>query len=235
MSKYEIPDVAEWGEEDPRRQITGFDEEFLRSQYNEWMPPEQPALDSLLGLTLAEEMLADEAERVGGSALDIGCGNGKLLVTFAKRGYIESGLGVDISDEMANAARQTAENNNVELSFGRTSFELFDAKRYLTSLSPNKGFDLIIATEVLEHIYALRDMLGKVNEYLAPSGSFIGTVPRDHICDAVVHLHYFNGQSLGTLLSPFFRYVHVEPVDVTGEGECHLVFICRNPREVLDE
>lgn len=237
MKNYEKPDIEEWAENDPRRQMAGFDEEFLREQYNNWMRVEQFALPYLHGTALnkAEEKLADEVRRVGGSALDIGCGNGRLLAVLAGRGYIDEGLGIDISDEMATAARQTAANNAVELSFLRTSFELFDAKRYLASLQPSKGFDVIIATEVLEHIYALKEMLAKVHQSLAPGGSFIGATPQDHACDAIVHLHYFTPQSLGGLLSPFFRYVHVEPVDYTGEGEYHLVFICRNPREVLSE
>lgn len=226
MKSYEKPDVTEWAEDDPRRQMAGFDEDALRHQYNGWMPPEQPALDSLPGLTVAEEMLATEAERVGGNALDIGCGNGKLLVTLISRGYLSSGLGIDISDAMIEAAQQTARNNGVELSFERTSFESFGAKQRL---------DLIMATEVLEHIYNLRQMIGKTRRILTNAGVFIGITPKDHACDAIVHLHYFTSQSLGSLLSPFFRYVHVESVDVTGEGEYHLVFICRDPREVVDE
>lgn len=223
---YEKPDVSEWAEDDPRRQITSIDEEELRAQYNEWMPPEQPALEELPGLTVAEEMLAEEAEKVGGHALDIGCGNGKLLVTLAKRGYIETGIGIDISDAMIIAAQQTAENLNADLVFHQAAFESFSTFFF---------FDIIIATEVLEHIYALRDMVAKASRLLNVDGVFVGATPLEHTCDAVVHLHYFTTQSLGALLSPFFRYVHVESVDITGDGEYHIVFICRNPREVMDE
>ena len=225
MKSYEKPDIAEWAEDDPRRQMTGFDREFLREQYNEWMPPEQPALESLPGLTVAEEMLAEEAKRVGGYALDIGCGNAKLIVTLASRGYISSGFGIDISDAMIEAARQTALNIGVDVGFLRTPFESFSCGKV----------DIVIAAEVLEHIYAPRLMVARARNMLVAGGSFIGKTPLEHTCDAIVHLHYFTTQSLVALLSPFFTSVSVKPVDVTGEGEYRLVFICRNPREVLSE
>jgi 2-polyprenyl-3-methyl-5-hydroxy-6-metoxy-1,4-benzoquinol methylase len=228
VKDYTVPDITEWPEDDPRRKMSEFDESFLREQYNQWMPPEQPVLQELPGLNPMEEILTKEIAEVGGSALDIGCGNGKFLSSLAFSEHIGWGLGIDISDAMIANATESASNiaatSGAELTFARSSFEELG----------NKGFDIIIATEVLEHIYNLRAMIGKVRRILASGGIFVGTTPAGHTCDAIVHLHYFTSKSLGDLLSPFFRYVHVETVDATGEGENHLVFVCRHPREVLE-
>jgi 2-polyprenyl-3-methyl-5-hydroxy-6-metoxy-1,4-benzoquinol methylase len=228
MKPYERPNIEQWPDGDPRRQMDAFDEVALRKQYNDWMPPEQPPLSGLPGLNPMEEILVKEIGEAGGKALDIGCGNGKLLALLAVSGCIERGLGIDISDAMVENASKTVGNigvEGVELTLVRSSFEELG----------NKGFDTIIATEVLEHIYNLRSMINKARSILSPDGVFLGTAPDKHTCDAVVHLHYFTTQSLGKLLGDFFRYVHVEKVDATGDGEYHLVFICRNPREVIDE
>jgi 2-polyprenyl-3-methyl-5-hydroxy-6-metoxy-1,4-benzoquinol methylase len=192
------------------------------------MPPEQPPVENAdLGFNLLETPLAEAVKSVGGYALDIGCGNGRFLVTLAKLGYIKGGLGVDISDAMVANAERSALNNGVHLRFRRASVDGFDMATILGSWPP---VDAIVATEILEHIYYLRRAIGDIAAWLSDTGVFVGTVPLERTCDAVVHLHYFTRDSLYELLSDFFGYVWVKTIDVTGAGENHLAFVCFDPK-----
>lgn len=224
MKGYTEPDRSVWPEGDPRRTMEFATHDF-RGQYNEWMPPEQPAIENAdLGFNILESPLAAAVQSVGGYALDIGCGNGRFLVTLAKRGHVEGGLGIDVSNRMVDNAWDSAKNNGVNhrLDFRSIAIEDFD-------LWP-PSVDAIIATEVLEHIFYLRDTLWSISGWLSKNGVFVGTVPLEHTCDAVVHLHYFTRDSLYELLSDFFGDVWVKTIDVTGAGENHLAFVCRDPK-----
>jgi len=220
MKNYSEPDKSEWDEGDPRQQLTAFDEDPFRKQYNEWMVREQSALDVIPELCCAEKYLVDAVKSVGGHALDIGCGNGRLLTTFKINRYIDSGVGIDISDIMIENARKTAQNNDVLLFFERRSLE---------SMPYFGCYNIIIATEVLEHFFNVRLALKKISRYLVDDGVFVGVTPLEHNCDAVVHLHYFTLDNLTNLLHDYFSIVDVDVVDVTGVGENHLVFKCWKP------
>jgi 2-polyprenyl-3-methyl-5-hydroxy-6-metoxy-1,4-benzoquinol methylase len=197
--RYSEPDRSVWSEDDPRK-----------------------TMDFDLGFNILEKPLAEAVMAVGGYALDIGCGNGRFLVTLAKLGYIRGGLGIDISDAMVDNARKSAENNGVRLRFDRNPVEQID-------IWP--PVDAIIATEILEHIYYLRTGIDRMASWLRRDGVFVGTVPLERTCDAVVHLHYFTRDSLYGLLSDYFGNVWVKTIDVTGEGENHLAFICYEPKK----
>lgn len=225
MKPYSKPDINEWPEGDPRRRMAGFDEDFLRGQYDERMPGEQPAIHHWTPSKVLQRV-CDAVVLRDGAVLDVGCGNGRVLAWLLKHNHIDSGMGIDISDYMVENAIQTAIYNRVEIPYLRTSIEEF---------VPPHRFDTIIATEILEHIYLLRGALGRMTSWLVNDGMFAGAVPLEHVCDAVVHLHYFTQDSLRELLSDFFDAVNVEIVDETSEGEYHLVFICRQPRKGSDE
>ena len=63
---------------------------------------------SLAGSPLLEADLqfAERHFPTPGRLIDLGCGTGRLLLHFARRGY--SGLGVDLSDAMLEVLRQNA-------------------------------------------------------------------------------------------------------------------------------
>jgi len=225
MKPYEKPDMSQWPEGDPRRNMTGFDEDFLRKQYNEWMPLEQPPIHDWTP-SKVEQVVCDVIRLHDGECLDVGCGNGRLLVYLKKNNCIDGGMGIDISDAMVANAKQSAVNNLVlGLSFMRVAIETFYASHY---------YDVILATEMLEHVYHLRGLLERLVEWLDSGGVFVGTVPLEHNCDALVHLHYFSEDSLRDLLSNFFGNVVIRKIDNTGEGEYRLVFACRKPRKGND-
>ena len=73
--------------------------------------------------------------------LDIGCGEGKDAVFFAKNGYIVSAF--DIADSGLEKARKLAENHNVDVNFFKAN--IFDYKL-------DNDFDIIFASGVLHYL-----------------------------------------------------------------------------------
>ena len=67
----------------------------------------------------------DFLERVlpGGSVLEVGCGNGRLLIELARRGRITRGLGIDTARSRIDFARAWAK----DLGLGSLRFEVQDA------------------------------------------------------------------------------------------------------------
>lgn len=97
--------------------------------------------------------------------LDIGCGSGDLARILKARGGIVSG--VDISSSALDMARP----------YLLRSF-CFDIQRddWPSELMEQK-FDLVVASEVIEHIFMPADFLKKIKMLVAQGGSLIITMP----------------------------------------------------------
>ncbi len=99
-----------------------------------------------------------------GKILDIGCGNGNISFALGSLGY--DVLGVDVSVESIAIANQ----NN---SFANVKFEVLDADN--DTLDDN--FDIIICSEVLEHLNFPQQLVATCFRKLAVDGLLIATVP----------------------------------------------------------
>ena len=94
--------------------------------------------------------------------LEVGCGAGDLLVSLAKRGY--RGLGVDLSPEAIAVAQQRLTEGEVTAS--------------VKSVEEVEGlFDVVIASEVLEHCADDRSFLALLRDRVRPGGHLLLTVP----------------------------------------------------------
>lgn len=100
-----------------------------------------------------------------GSILDVGCGNGTMLEEIHKRGSWKL-AGVDSSRSAISIAR--ARGFDVHLA---------DATKGLLELFPPHSFDLVLAIEVIEHVYSPRDLLRQVRGVLKPGGRILLTTP----------------------------------------------------------
>jgi len=218
MTDYLVPNKSEWPADDPRQELRGFDEETFRAQYNGWMPREQPVLSNTLAALspidkIISEMIAAHSER--DFMLEIGCGNGRVSISLLVNDAVDELVMIDISDEMARNAEETAALHGVKPIVLRSSLESFQWQAL---------FDIVLAQELLEHLFNVHEGLAKIESLLLPGGIFLGTVPKLHTCDAVVHLHYFTRESLEQLLSGYFDNVLVSEIDATGQGQIHLLF-----------
>lgn len=99
---------------------------------------------------------------VGLKILDIGCGGGLLSEEFAKHGAEVTG--VDISENSIKIAQQHAKLNNLEIEYKVGIAE---------NLPFTENFDVVVCTDVLEHVENLEKCLSEVTRVLKPSGIFL--------------------------------------------------------------
>lgn len=121
--------------------------------------------------------------------VDVGCAQGDLIDALAKRFQVK-GYGCDISEEVVNASQQ----------------KLTQAEFRVLNISeetwPNKQFDLVVCSEVLEHIIkwedAVKNLTSMTKRYLlitVPGGKLRKT-------DKMVgHYRHFQGDELIAVLN----------------------------------
>lgn len=102
----------------------------------------------------------------GSRILDIGCGNGSLAARFLAEGM--QVVGVDLSESGIALARATHPQ-------GR--FEILSTETNLLEALDVEPFDVVISTEVIEHLYAPRALVRNAFDALRPGGHFVCTTP----------------------------------------------------------
>lgn len=103
----------------------------------------------------------------GASVLDLGCGNGTFLSLFRDRRWHL--YGVDFSPTGIEFAKR---------SFPEIDFTLADAELPAGDLLKRAGpVDLIISTEVIEHLYDPKAFLRNAYSLLKPGGILVLTTP----------------------------------------------------------
>lgn len=98
--------------------------------------------------------------------LDVGCGNGFTAGQFLARGC--EVVGIDLSRQGIEIARAT---------YPKGRFEVLPADANFLDALQAKPFDLVVSTEVIEHLYDPRSFTAQVFEALRPGGRFICTTP----------------------------------------------------------
>lgn len=104
--------------------------------------------------------------KAGTRVLDVGCGNGFTCGKFLERGCTV--VGIDLSEQGIDLARKTYSN-------GR--FEILPADERILDHLNEAPFDLVISTEVVEHLYDPRSYARGCFAGLKPGGRFICTTP----------------------------------------------------------
>lgn len=152
------------------------------------------------------EMLVSEGVIGGGlnggknrSLLEIGCAYGYLLELAQP--YFETLVGTEYSEAAATRARQVSENVQVHLGG-------------IERVPANQIFDLVICTQVIEHIYEPYEFIRDALNRLKPGGWLVMTTPNidswlRHLLRSrwpsfkiPEHVVYYNPKSLRSLLEP---------------------------------
>ncbi len=101
--------------------------------------------------------------------LDVGCGRGFYIKSLTFYKFIKEIHGIDINKNYLNQAKKIITNDE------RISLKL---KTIYKTDYPNNYFDLIIASEVLEHLKNDQNALKEIRRILKPKGKLIITVPQ---------------------------------------------------------
>jgi 2-polyprenyl-3-methyl-5-hydroxy-6-metoxy-1,4-benzoquinol methylase len=102
----------------------------------------------------------------GSRVLDVGCGNGALAGLFVDQGC--QVVGVDLSEVGIAIARQA---------HPTARFEVAIADEHLLSALGEPPFDLVVSTEVIEHLYAPATFLTGCHDALRPGGMLVLSTP----------------------------------------------------------
>jgi len=119
--------------------------------------------------------------------LDIGCGNGRYTIKFAK--HSKETIGIDLIKSRINYARSRK--------FKNVKFEIMNA---LKTDFKEKTFDCIIAADLLEHVKNPNSLLKEVKRILRYNGDFIFSTP--------------NGNRVTSLLRKFIGRERKFPIKV---------------------
>lgn len=98
--------------------------------------------------------------------LDVGCGNGYTAGQFLARGC--EVVGVDLSESGIAQARAA---------YPKARFEVLPADDRLLENLRNEPFDIVVSTEVIEHLYAPRPYVRGCFSALRAGGRFICSTP----------------------------------------------------------
>ena|SRR2546425_1206487 len=102
----------------------------------------------------------------GTRVLDVGCGNGHLASYFLSRRC--QVVGIDLSLQGVELAR---------LTYPNARFEALPADQEILDSLGEEPFDIVVSTEVIEHLYAPRDFARGCFAALKPGGKFLRTTP----------------------------------------------------------
>jgi 2-polyprenyl-3-methyl-5-hydroxy-6-metoxy-1,4-benzoquinol methylase len=146
----------------------------------------------------------------GKKVLDLGCRDGMLTQYYARGNTV---LGVDID-------RKALELIQHNLSIETQWLDLNGEWPFV-----EQSFDVIVACEIMEHLYLLDGFLDRVLATLKPDGLFIGSVPNafrmrnrlkflsgNEFETDPTHVRMFSYQRLNILLSRLFSKVEIIPI-----------------------
>lgn len=115
---------------------------------------------------------------------DLGCGSGAMLCEVLRVRPTWSGYGLDISETAVNYARRLAAHKDVA---ARAQFQT----GCLMNLPfASRSLDVLIASEVVEHLPNPERVFDELSRVLAPGGLLLVTVPAESHTPA--HLHALN-------------------------------------------
>jgi 2-polyprenyl-3-methyl-5-hydroxy-6-metoxy-1,4-benzoquinol methylase len=128
--------------------------------------------------------------------LDIGCGDGGILRSLKARGY-RNLHGLEISDYAVSRLRA----EGIEMHSGMLP----------AATLPLAAFDVVIASQVLEHVIRRRRFLTEIRRLLKPGGRALFFVPDDCLgpIDESEHVVKFTARTFRKCLETRFRVVEL--------------------------
>jgi SAM-dependent methyltransferase len=164
--------------------------------YNEYYSDDNLSVPEFINRRLDEIISEFSPYRQNGRLLDVGFGAGAVLEAAARAGW--TALGVEVSKPAAEHARMLG----YEVFCGELA-----AARY-----PDSHFDVVVASEILEHVPEPRAILHEIARILRPGGLMWATTPHGRGLSSLIlglkwstisppeHLHLFSLRGIKILL-----------------------------------
>ena len=108
-----------------------------------------------------------------GSMLDVGCGEGRHIFGVMQEYPMMKCVGLDMDDD---SLKKAAEGYSYFESISEVGAEFIKGSAYSLPF-PDNTFDLIVCSEVLEHLHEYHDAVIEINRVLKPGGKFFASVP----------------------------------------------------------
>lgn len=99
-----------------------------------------------------------------GKLLDVGCGNGQMLLFFKSKGY--SVTGIEYSNKIFKILKKEKKFNRIKIT-----------NEDITKKRGRETYDFVLASDVIEHIKDDYTALGNLFSFVKPGGILIITVP----------------------------------------------------------
>ena len=116
---------------------------------------------------------------------DLGCGSGAMLCEVLRMRPNWTGYGLDISETAINYARRLAAHKDV------AERAQFQTGCLMNLPFTRRSLDVVIASEVVEHLPQPERVFEELSRVLAPGGLLLVTVPAESHTPA--HMHALNG------------------------------------------
>jgi 2-polyprenyl-3-methyl-5-hydroxy-6-metoxy-1,4-benzoquinol methylase len=131
-----------------------------------------------------------EARADAQSVIDVGCGTGELLGRLSEELRAARLVGIDFAEAAITRARIRVP--NAEFVIG----DLYD-------LPEGQRFELVLCTEVLEHVSRPESAVRALVRACSPFGNIVVTVPDGAIDDWDGHVNFWNEDQFRAFLRPF--------------------------------
>jgi SAM-dependent methyltransferase len=156
-----------------------------------------PALRNLSDVIVS--LLREQGSIAGRRVLDLGCGTGRLAADLAAAGLKVDGIDVEERAVAIGQRIMARRGLDVRLFAG----DVHDEGHPVAA----GGYDVVVCTEVLEHVGPWRELLARGGALLRPGGLLIVSVPRDPAQFSVLdsyagHLRRFRDEELLAELRP---------------------------------
>ena len=108
-----------------------------------------------------------------GSMLDVGCGEGRHIFGVMQEYPMMKCVGLDMDDD---SLKKAEEGYSYFESISEVGAEFIKGSAYSLPF-PDNTFDLVVCSEVLEHLHEYNDAVIEINRVLKPGGKFFASVP----------------------------------------------------------